>query len=294
MSVGDVLRFSASRLGAYMTCSLSAHYRYDEGLPRRQNAAASFGTVMHEAFALYYESAGDFDKALRHFKSHWAKPSLSGVEPDYWPRSSSFGTYMKKGVDALEALHEAHRWSTFVLIGTEVPFLVPFGEYELTGFVDLLGIEKSGTGKEILKIVDHKTASREPSETERALDIQHTVYNYATRQREFWVGAEGNVDFPGLPNGEWLWETVGRDMTRRSIWHAVSTGRELDCGPRTDVDFGRLYRVCDEIKRAIEAQVFIPKIGTACTWCDFVERCSMEIPVSIKAAADADDPERWL
>jgi hypothetical protein len=143
-------------------------------------------------------------------------------------------------------------------------------------------------------IITHNSASKAPTTTELALDIQFTAYVWAVSQKEFWVGAKDNPDFPGIENGEWLWETVGRDMAKRAIWFGLWNGKELDAGPRTDDDFSRLYRLCDEIVRATEYEVFVPKIGPACETCDYVEPCAMEIPVAVRALRDEDDDERWI
>jgi len=288
------MRFSASRLKTYMECQLQAKYRYEDNLPRRQNAAASFGTIAHKAIQTYYESGGDYERAVKTFKGLWANPARAGVEPEYWPKRTSFGSYMGRGLEMLKQLHASHAWQTFHLIACEQPFLVPFGKYELTGFIDLLGVEKSGTGTELLKIIDFKTSSRTPSTAALALDVQFTTYHYAVNQREFWVGVEGNPEFNGIVNGEWLWETIGRDMQKRCIWWALNSGRQIDAGPRVERDHQRLYRVCSEIEKSIDAGVAVPKIGEACNWCDFQEPCALEIPVSINALSDKTDTNRWI
>lgn len=287
------MRFSASRLKAHMACSLRAKYRYEDKLPSRQNAKASFGTVIHQAIAHFYESRGDHSGAVHMFRDLWAHPEKAGVEPDYWPKNTSFGSLMVKGVEMLDALNEKVKWNDITLIGTEIPFLVPFGEHELTGFVDLLTIEKSGTGKELLLITDHKTAGKAPSIAELALDIQFTTYAFASRQKEFWVGADDPA-FPGLPNGEWLWSTVGSMMERRCIWNHLMNGRQIDAGPRVTADYERMYRLCNEIEYALKLGVAVPTIGDSCNFCDFKEACQLEIPVSIGRLEDKDDDTRWV
>ena len=284
------MRFSASRLKLWMSCPLAAHYRYDEGLPTYPNGKTVFGTVMHSAMELY-NNTGDYDAAVALFKKLWANPP---VEPAWWPRSTSYKSLRIKGLEILEAMKTHYRFNDRVVMGTEVPFLVPFGDHELTGFIDLLETRRSGTGRELLTVVDYKTAAKPPSAAELALDPQMTVYLYAISQREFWVGAKNNPDFPGLENGEWLWETIGRDMPKRAIWFGLWNGKEHDAGPRTETDFGRLYRVCEQIERAIEHEIFVPKIGTHCQVCDFAEPCAMEIPVAIRNLEDEDDDERWI
>lgn len=284
------MRFSASRLRLWMNCPLAAHYRYDEGLPDPPNGKTVFGIVMHAALELY-NNTGDHDAAVAKFKADWKKPP---TEPAWWPRSTSYASLRVKGLEILESIKTHYRFQDRVVLGTEVPFLVPFGEHELTGFVDLVETRKSGTGNELLTVTDYKTASRNPTVSEIALDVQMTVYVYAVSQHEFWVGAKNNPDFPGIENGEWLWETIGRDMPKRAVWFGLWNGKELDAGPRTDVDFGRLYRLCDEIERAVEADVYVPKIGSQCEICAYAEPCSMEIPVAVRALRDDNDDERWI
>lgn len=284
------MRFSASRLRLWMTCPLAAHYRYDEGLPSRPNGKTVFGTVMHSALE-YFNNTGDWDGAVERFKKDWKNPP---IEPEWWPRSTSYASLRAKGLEIFNFVKVHYRFQDRVVLGTEIPFLVPFGDHELTGFIDLLETRRSGTGAELLTAVDYKTSAKVPTASERALDIQFTVYVWAVSQRDFWVGAKSNPDFPGIENGEWLWETIGRDMPKRAVWFGLWTGKELDAGPRTDEDFGRLYRLCEEIERAIAADVHVPKIGTDCGICDFVEPCSMEIPVALHRVDDPDDDERWI
>lgn len=285
------MRFSASRLKLWMTCPLAAHYRYDEHLPTRgPNGKTVFGSVMHSALELY-NATGDYDAAVAKFKADWLKPP---TEPAWWPRSTSYASLRVKGLDILEAVKTHYRFQDRVVLGAEIPFLVPFGEHELQGYIDLVETQRSGNGTELLRVVDYKSASKPPTTTELALDIQMTVYIWAVSQREFWTGAKDNPDFPGVENGEWLWETIGRDMPKRAIWFGLWNGKELDAGPRTDDDFGRLYRLCDEVERASTHEVFVPKIGAPCELCDYVEPCAMEIPVSVRALADDDDDERWV
>lgn len=281
------VRFSASRLRAYMNCSLAAHYRYDEGLPQRSNAKAVFGKVIHAAVE-HFNLTGDVAAAKKMFLKEWAE-----ADPDYWPKFTNYQGLKARGPEILEHVAQHYRFQDRTVLGTEIPFLVRIGEFELTGFIDCLETQRSGTGREILKLIDYKTNAKDPSKSDLALDVQFTTYMYAISQKEFWTGAPGEPEFGGLPNGEWLWATL-QGVPRRAIWFSLWNGRQLDAGPRTEVDFGRLYRVCTEVDSAIEHQVFVPKIGEPCTYCDYVERCSMEIPVSIAALEDKSDPNRWV
>lgn len=288
------MRFSASKVKAWTGCSLAAHYRYDDSLPRSESGAAVFGTVIHHALQVYIDSCGDHPRAKNDFLTLWAYPDRIGKKIDYYPQRTSWGGYRKKGIDILDALHAQRRLRNTTTVGTEIEFLVPFGEHELYGFIDLLEIEKSGTGIEILKIIDWKSSGTTPTAVELAVDVQFTVYHWAVNQREFWCGMPDDPRFTGLPNGEWLWETVGRDMSKRCIWYHLNSQKEIDAGPRSDLDYQRLYRVCDEIQRASAAEIYVPKVGAACLHCDYQAQCALEIPAAVAALADADDPTRWI
>lgn len=285
-------RFSASRIKVWEECPLRAHYRYDQGLPGRQNAKASFGTIVHAALQHYNDHGNDYDGARRLFLDLWAHPEKAGVEPDYWPKFTSYGGLRSKGLEVLENVHASYRFTNRTVIGTEVPFVVPFGDYELTGFIDLVEVAKSGTGTELLKVVDYKSNSRDPSASALALDIQFTCYAYAVGQEVFWVG-NGTPECPGVENGAWLWETVGKMATARCVWYSLWNKREIDAGPRLQADFERLYKVLDAIDASDAAGIHLPRIGEACTWCDYTEECRMEIPVALQGLVEPAQ-NRWV
>lgn len=282
------MRFSASRLQTWMTCQLQAKFKYVDGLPDQTHAKASFGSCIHAALEFYDRSraggtAGDLAGAKDLFRDLWQNPEKIGATPDYWPAHGriTFGGLRQKGLEVLDAYHERCRFDAAPqIIALEHRFLVPFGAHELTGVVDKLEIRRSGKGKELLRIVDHKTNSRKPVVAALALNPQFTVYDWASRQRSFWTGcvADGE-DFPAIPNGEWLFETLA-DMPRRNIWHHLWTGQELDAGSREDVEFFRLYAACCEIEKAIEHNVFVPSISAdSCGLCAYADGpCPTRIP----------------
>jgi hypothetical protein len=285
------MRFSASRLKLEQECPAKARFRYDEKLPTRQNAKASWGTIIHDALKYYNDTNGDLTGAKERFLDHWLNPEKLGVAPDHWPKGTNWAGLKNKGIEVLERYDLDHRLQKRTVLGTEVEFHVPFGKHSLYGFVDLLELEKSGTGRTLLKVVDFKGNVREPNRTELALDIQFTVYAYAVSRPEFWLGTD---DTPGIDNGEWYWQTVVPTTPPRCIWYQLWNAKQIDAGPRTDLDFRRLYRLADQIERSLDAGLAIPRIGEACVFCDFTEQCWTEIPVSVGALNNPDDPNRWI
>ncbi len=276
------MRFSASRISTWSNCQLQSYFHYHLQLPEKQGAKQSFGTIIHKVLENYNHHA-DLQQAIVEFRDLWDNPEKLGVTPEVWPKMTTFGGLRKRGVEILEAYEASLHWDKREVIATEHPFLVPFGEHELAGFVDLLELRKSGTGKELLKVVDYKTSSYRPNMAELHLNLQFTVYAYAVLQREFWVG---NGDgFPPIPNGEWRFETL-KDIPRRNIWYHLWTNKEIDAGTRTQADFDRLYRVALEIDRADRLDVHVPNIGQACQWCSFVKECEVSIPTKESLSND--------
>lgn len=259
---------------SYMDCSLQARFNYIEKRPQMQNASASFGSCVHDALELYNNTGGDMDAAVERFLFTWANPEEIGVEPEVWSRRVTYQGLRETGVQIITDYHEAVSWSKRELIGAEHKFCVPFGDHFLSGVVDLLEYVPKK-----LKIVDYKTNSSQPNIDSLYLNIQFTAYHYASTQPEFWMGFDdGTGKYPGFPNGEELYERF-KDTERAAIWFHLRKGKEINCGPRDDADYMRLYRCCQEIERAIEAGVFVPNIsGTTCTFCSYTDICKAYIP----------------
>jgi hypothetical protein len=104
------VRFSASRMKLWQSCSLAAWYRYGEGLPSKQSGKASFGSAVHRSLQ-HYNLTGDYEGAVEIFKAIWDDLGAHGLEPDYWPKGSSWAPLKKKGLEILEATHDLHRFS---------------------------------------------------------------------------------------------------------------------------------------------------------------------------------------
>lgn len=275
-----LMRFSASRLKTWQACQLQARFKYVDMLPPGpQNAKASFGVCIHDSLALY-NTTGNIGLAIERFRHNWINPERLGVTPQVWPKMTSFGSLMARGITALENYHAVARWDDRRVLATEHEFTVPFGEHELHGFVDLIDVRKSGKGKELLRITDYKTNSKRPNMAELALDIQFTVYDYASRQREFWT----------MNNGAKLYEEF-KDKARRDIWFHLWDGVELDAGDRDQKDFERLYQLCVAIQKAHDAEVFVPRIGDACLFCPYTEPCGLTVPTQQDLAAE---PMAWI
>lgn len=269
------MRFSASKINTWMACPLQAKFKYVDHLPQRQSGKASFGVVIHDALD-YYNNSHDADGAVRRFSDHWKNPEKLGVEPDYWPRYTTYGGLMTRGQEIIREYADKLKWDKRTVIATEHKFLVPFGDHEIVGFVDLVELRTGTRGRPLLRIVDYKTNAKAPFTTALRVNIQFTAYIYASLQPEFWLG--NPPEAPPIPDGDKWWAQL-QDVDREGIWHHLMTNKELSCGTRDDKDFMRLYRACEEIGKAEAAGIYVPNIsGDTCTYCDFVEPCGVPVP----------------
>jgi RecB family exonuclease len=250
------MRFSASMLKTWMSCPQQAKFKDVLRLPEAQHAKTTYGTCIHDALELYNNS-GDAAAAEARFLETWANPEILDAVIDMWPQNTSYMELRERGVKAVRKFHEDNKWETRTIVANEHKFVVPFGEHTLSGIIDNLEITGSGKNRE-LRVIDYKTSSYTPSHLELRLDIQFTIYLYATHQEAFWHD---------VPNGEELYEKL-KDTRRRGIWYSIWNHRTTDVGLRNELDMERLYRVLIEVERAIEHEVFVPNIkGDACMWC---------------------------
>lgn len=282
-----------------MACPLQAHFKYDLDLPGKTGSKATFGNCIHAALE-HYNRTGDLPMAEKLFTEAWENPAVIGrPEIDVWNKFTNYGGLRQKGLDILRAYEARMRIEERVVIAAEHEFLVPFGDHELSGICDLVSVRKNHRGRELLAIEDYKTAARKPTVAGLRLDQQFTVYIYALSQPEFWLGNPIEPErYRPVPNGDWWMQTLA-DLPRRGIWVHLwdENCKELDAGDRDDEDFARLYRLCNEIERAIEHEVFVPQIGDACELCDFAHDPCPQDPPS-RAYWEADrieaDPNAWV
>ncbi len=279
-----------------MSCPLQARFKYLDKIPvEGSNAKGVFGSAIHGALE-YYNNTGNGEAAEALFLDTWQNPEKIGspVETFWWPKGMSYMSLRERGVQIIRDTVDRYSYIKREVVAAEHPFLVSFGDHELTGYVDLIEVRLSGKGKNILSIIDYKTAAKAPTMAELAHDVQMTIYLWASLQPEFWFGAikdgEPDPDFPPMRNAEWL-HSMYNDLPRRAIWYHLWNMKEIDAGRRTQEDFDRLYRVCDEIAKADVAGIHVPKLGSACDLCDFRQPCGLSIPTR---AEQLEQDDAWL
>lgn len=266
------MRMSASRMKTWMSCPLQAKFKYVDGLPQPENSSGLFGKAVHSALEAYNKS-DDVERAIATFERQWedATPKI-----EEWTRGTTFGGLRERGIKMVTGYHDLARWEDRTVVATEHKFLVPFGPYELFGFVDLVELRRNNAGEQEIHVVDYKTNKKKPYVNNLHLDVQFTVYVFAAMQPEFWLGGG---EYPALCDEE-LWRDNLSHLRVRPLWYHLETNQNIDAGLRDDADFMRLYRCCDEIHRASEANVYVPNIsGDSCGFCPYKKPCGLPLPV---------------
>jgi len=264
------MRVSPSKLKTWMKCQQQAAFKYVDKLSDdRVNAAAVFGTCMHEVMERISLDE-DFDEAAA-FVEMW-DASLETIND--WPNRTSPTSYRDKGLKQIAKFLEYKEKVNYTVIGTEVAFCVKFGDHELVGFIDCLAVDHEAR---LIRILDWKTGWR-PNADNLALDIQFTGYYWAVRQPEFWLGnpdAKENDPFGGgFENGADLYEEY-KDYAIEAVWFDATKGKEYNVGPRGTADIVRMYRCVETMEKAFEAEIYVPDIsGTNCKFCSFTEECT--------------------
>lgn len=269
------MKFSPSQFKTWSKCSLQGRYKYVEKLGEwSTGSSAHFGSSIHAGLELFH-NGGTEEEAIEEFLRYF-----HSIEPDYWNRTTSYTKFKDAGPKMIKEYIESYKWTTKVTLGVEFRFMVDFGEHQLSGIVDHLYTDPDYSK---LVISDIKTGAK-PNMDTLHLDVQWTAYDWASRQKEFWCGYPGEEEkYTGLENGEELWE-IFKEKPRENIWYDMRKNKPVNVGDRGELDYGRLYRLAEQVARAVEYEVFVPNISAdSCTFCDFTDICPVyfEKPVEI-------------
>lgn len=218
------------------------------------------------------------DEAIAEFIRYF-----DSIVPDYWNRRTKYTTFKDLGQTMIREYAATYKWTEHVTLATEFRFMIPFGEHELSGIVDHM---YTNHNMDRLYLSDFKTGAK-PNLDTLHLDIQMTSYWYASYQKEFWCGYPGEEEkYTGLENGEELYE-IFRDVPRTVYWYDLRKNQAVDVGPRGDFDVARMYRLVEQIARAVEFEVFVPNISAeSCYFCDHKDICPVYTPPPVPVAID--------
>ena len=266
------MKFSASMLKTFQECALQAKFSYMDQRPQQTGSAALFGSTVHEAIDMYHNGHTE-EQCVAYFIDF-----MNNNEPDYWNRRTTLSGYLDQGVTMIREYVKSRQWSDTEVIASEFRFMVDIGEHQFSGIIDSLMLPNDHSA---LYIVDNKTGKR-PILDALYLNIQFTGYHWATYQKEFWCGYPGQEDkYSGFENGEELWEYF-KDIPREGYWLDLKKMEYIYVGPRGPLDFARMYRLMEQVSRAIELDACIPTIDeSTCTWCPYQDVCPVYHPQTL-------------
>lgn len=255
-----------SSIKQFGKCARQYYYSQVLGLGGDQVGSLTvLGTVFHYAVDVYETYGYDIDLAKKTFIHYWDNPGKLGETIDFWHNRTTKAGLRKRGLSMLQHYHELRPRDNGTLIGTEINFLVPIGDHELTGTIDKLWIRP---GQRKVEIVDLKTAAHVPEKLE--FNIQFTAYLYATERPEFWE----QVPNRGFADG---YERF-KGWARQGWWYHARNSKMHDAGIRGEKDYKRLSLAIEEMNSAIDAGVFpLDYSGETCGWCPYTDICGSEM-----------------
>jgi CRISPR/Cas system-associated exonuclease Cas4 (RecB family) len=265
-----------STIKTYSSCALKVKWA-QEGYPREQSSALSFGTVIHDAI-LHMEKSYSYQGGLDRFNAIWdnleaynqdcepIQPGEVSLAYDYiMPRNSHVG-YSTDGHKILRDWWSLIQWESDVVLAREYNFTVDVGDHQLTGTLDKLALRPLKDGGFGVLVSDYKTSRKQPTRDYLRHDIQFHAYCYATTRPEFWVNIE---------NGAELYERY-MSAPRLAEWVHLRLAKRIDAGERVPVHYTRLAYTIDQIDKSQKADIWVPTVtGETCEYCEFRNNCGL-------------------
>jgi putative RecB family exonuclease len=245
---------SVSQINLYRTCSLKYRFQYLDGLPRLvRPAALVFGSAVHAALKWLHtvrKAGGEarLEDLLRVFEADWHAQCLDA--DIRFNGDTSADQFLIKGKELLSAYH---RLPPRPVQEAEVSFQVPLvnpmtGEVldvPLRGVMDL--VEADGT------LIEFKTSLKRWTLSDLPDNVQLTAYSYAY---------------------ELLFGRPPRELRLVNLIRTRTPAIETHQTRREPSDYERLFYLGKEVRRGIQAGVFIPNRGCwLCKDCEYERDC---------------------
>ena len=247
-------KWSASRLKRLLQCPRQFRYVYIDGLPTVSTAPLAFGRVIHEVICAAHEAqmiSGALprpEELLAKFDAGW-EAILTREEILFRASHPTPERYVRQGHELLRIFHALNRDAAPPL-AVELAFEVEIGPHLVRGVIDRVDEVTGHDGERVLLIVDYKSGTRKPNQSEADSDLQLTLYAQAL---EGWLELPvGGVEFCALRDGSRLTSTRNR--------HHFAWLQEVFA-------YGQHVQGRGE---------YAPCPGFWCRWCDFQRECQAE------------------
>jgi putative RecB family exonuclease len=250
MAQTTINHLSYSQVSTYLTCPLRYRLQYVEIIaPAFTSAALAFGSAIHEAVAALYQTRleGDElrpDEMLDVYRDTWSK-----AEKIKYFNGDNESSLLEKAKNMLAVFHGSVDPAVTIL-GVEEFFEIKLdGVPPFQGYIDL--IEQSDS--RAITVVDLKTASKKPSGSPAASNLQLTAYS---------LGASALGFDP-------------EDLTLRLDVITKTKSPEL-CRhetTRTEAERQRFIKLVKQVWFAIERHAFFPREDWHCSQCAWATEC---------------------
>ena len=232
------LQLSASAIETYDTCPQKFMFSHYLKIPTGPQPALTFGNVMHQCARRYFELRRQgpvkFEQLQAHFEQIWKG---AGFEDDYQEQA-----YKKAGLEQLRVFVSRHETVTILPLAAEAHFALDLGDVVLEGRIDQI----NPLPDQSVELVDYKTG-RPPSQKDADKSLQLSVYALAARDQ------------------------MRLNPTRLTFYSL--TNNEPVRTVRTPKALGSVINEVREVAGQIRKQLFSPKPGFACKYCDYVLIC---------------------
>lgn len=256
-SIPNELRFSASRLASYDSCSRKHHYIYRQGyrVPYT-NKHLTLGSILHRLLHLHYE---------QNVSPAEAYPQLKIEFPTYqeqlllFPAIALIDRYIKYFQDK----------DTFKVIGVEkeliVPYVTPNGvTVYLHGILDLVGI----TDKDKLFVMDHKSSARKVWNADMVwFDHQIAFYLCILMQCDFMpqIGVVNQLS------------TATTDTKKMAMTPGGDLFSRFPVEPTPTLMENWLKEFGNKIDKILEETSYPKALSNRCSGCQFKDACLTDL-----------------
>jgi hypothetical protein len=248
--------------------------------------ALIFGSAVHKAIEEYHKSIVDSRLTKREmmdcFEEAWEQSILNSEVKIDFKKEAQKGNLFDIGLDIickyrddnkncpppLMFLNEEGAIVPAVEIGFNVEIDMP--DYKMTrpisGKIDLITqYEKNGD----IYVIDHKTSSEDYTTFKIETAVQLTLYAYAFRK----MLKEGKFPYVEARKEDFAGYNVFKKMegTKKnpeSYGEISYIRKEI-----RQADIDHMKTVYAMMSKGVEAQVFMPNYGRACSWCDYKNTC---------------------
>jgi DNA helicase-2/ATP-dependent DNA helicase PcrA len=234
----EKLQLSASAIEDYQDCPQKFKFSHCLKIPTGPQPALTFGNIMHQSVRRYFELRRKgpvrFEDVEEFFQRSWKD---AGFEDAYQEQA-----YKKAGLEQLRAFVSKHERSATLPLSMESHFALDLGGLILEGRIDQINPLQD----QAVELVDYKTG-RPPAQRDADKSLQLSIYALAAREQMKLHPAR--LTFYSLTNNEPVF--------------TVRTSQDLE------KVLGEIRAVAEQIRQ----QLFPPKPGFVCKYCDYVMIC---------------------